>query len=130
MKANKSFNDPELRSRCREHYLLTKRKVTHENYKFAKKRKKEVYQEFYKWKAELFKVAEIDKSKNLWNAVKTEITRNNRRKIDAKDKKLEKLREEKRCTDTTLIDSLYLDIGIENSRKELRKFRKRNGGKN
>ena len=73
VKDNKSFNNPELRSRCREHYLLAERKVTHENYEFAKKRKKEVYQEFYKWKAELFKVAEIDKSKDLWNTVKTEI---------------------------------------------------------
>ena len=130
VKDNKSFNDPELRSRRREHYLLAERKVTHENYEFAKKRKKEVYQEFSKWKAELFKVAEIDKSKDLWNTVKTEITRNNRRKMDTKDKKLGKLREERRCTDTTLIDSLDLDIGIENSRKELRVFRKRNGGKN
>ena len=130
MKDNKSFNDPELRSRCREHYLLAERKVTHENYEFAKKRKKEVYQEFYKWKAELFKVAKIDKSKDLWNTVKMEITRNNRRKMDTKDKKLERLREERRCADTTLIDSLDLDIGIENSRKELREFRKRNGGKN
>ena len=52
-----------------------------------------MYQEFYKWKAELFKVAEIDKSKDLWNTVKTEITRNNRQKMDTKDKNLEKLRE-------------------------------------
>ena len=50
--------------------------------------------------------------------------------MDTKGKKLEKLREERRCADTTLIDSLDLDIGIENSRKELREFRKRNGGKN
>ena len=89
-----------------------------------------MYQELYKWKAELFKVAEINKSKDLWNTVKTEITRNNRRKMDTKDKMLEKIREERRCVDTTLIDSLDLDIGIENSRKELREFRKRNGGKN
>ena len=49
--------------------------------------------------------------------------------MDTKDKKLEKLREERRCTGTTLIDSLDLDIGIENSRKELQESRKRNGGK-
>ena len=89
-----------------------------------------MYQELYKWKEELFKVAEINKSKDLWNTVKTEITRNNRRKMDMKDKKLEKLREERQCADTTLIDSLDLDIVIENSRKELREVRKRNGGKN
>ena len=40
VKDNKSFNNPELRSRCTEHYLLAERKVTHENYEFAKKRKK------------------------------------------------------------------------------------------
>ena len=39
VKDNRSFNDPELRFRCREHYLLAERKVTHENYEFAKKRK-------------------------------------------------------------------------------------------
>ena len=66
----------------------------------------------------------------MWNTVKTEITRSNRRKMDMKDKKLEKLREERRCADTTLIDSLDLDIGIENSRKKLQELRKRNGGKN
>ena len=42
VKDNKSFDNPELGSRCREHYLQAERKVTHENYEFAKEKKRSV----------------------------------------------------------------------------------------
>ena len=70
-----TFYDSDLRSRCREHAVEAERKITYENFEFAKRRKKEVYKESYKWKTELFRTADIEESKNLWNKVKTEIVR-------------------------------------------------------
>ena len=56
VKDNKGFNNPELRSRCREHYLLVERKVTHENYEFAKKRKKKCTKNFTNGKRNCLKL--------------------------------------------------------------------------
>ena len=90
-----TFYDSNLRSRCREHAVEAERKITDKNFEFAERRKKEVYKELLKWKTELFRAADIEESKNLWNKVKTEIDRSRKRLTERKDKKLTRLREEK-----------------------------------
>ena len=91
--------------------------------------KKEVYKEFYKWKTELFRTADTEESKNLWNKVKTEIGRSRKRLTERKDKKLTRLREEKQREGDYDVDLIDLNNDIENSKKSLKDFRKRNGGK-
>ena len=94
-----------------------------------KRRKKEVYKELYKWKTELFRTADIEESKNLWNKVKTGNDRSRKRLTERKDKKLTRLREEKQCEGDYDVDLIDLNIDIENSKKSLKAFRKRNGRK-
>ena len=91
--------------------------------------KKEVYKEFYKWKTELFRTADTEESKNLWNKVKTEIDRSRKLLTERKDKKLTRRREEKQCEGDYHVDSIDLNIDNDNSKKSLKDFRKRNGGK-
>ena len=88
-----------------------------------------MYKELYKWKTELFRTADIEESKNLWNKVKTEIDRSRKRLTERKDKKLTRLREEKQREGDYDVDLIDLNIDIENSKKSLKDFRKRNGGK-
>ena len=88
-----------------------------------------MYKELYKWKTELFRSADIEESKNLWNKVKTEIDRSRKRLTERKDKKLTRLREEKQREGDYDVDLIDLNIDIENSKKSLKDFRKRNGGK-
>ena len=124
-----TFYDGDLRSRCRKHAVEVERKITYENFEFAKRMKKEVYKEFYKWKTELFRTADIEESKKLWNKVKIEIDRSRKRLTERKDKKLTRLREEKQCEGDYDVDLIDLNIDIENSKKSLKDFGKRNGGK-
>ena len=78
---------------------------------------------------ELLRTADIEKSKNLWNIIKTETERSRKRLTERKDKKVTRRREEKQRDGDYDADLIDLNIDIENSKKSLKEFRERNGGK-
>ena len=59
------FDDSKLFKTCDGFYREADAKVTKEAYKLATRRKNELFIEFYGWKRELFRTAELEKSKGL-----------------------------------------------------------------
>ena len=93
------FGDSKLFETCNGFYREADAKVTKEAYKFAMRRKNELFIEFYGWKRELFRTGELEKGKELWDRVKREMSRNTDKCERTKSKKLEKLRTEKERED-------------------------------
>ena len=69
------FGDSKLFETCDGFYREADAKVTKEAYKFAARRRNELIIQFYGWKRELFRTAELEKSKELWDRVKREMNR-------------------------------------------------------
>ena len=96
-------------------------KVTKEAYKLATRRKNELFIEFYCWKREPFRTAELEKSKELWDTVKREMNRNMDKCERTKGRKLERLRREKEKEDGLRNELNGEDIvKSKEERKELR----------